>query len=237
MIRSGLQGDEMIIITGASRGIGRYLFDEFRKSGETVYGTYNTTSIDSDKKEYLMKVDISNYSDVKNWIDKISNVINKSTLINCAGINYTSFAHKADIDLWSKVIKVNLIGTFNVIHEVLPIMREESYGRIINFSSVVAQTLIPGASAYSASKAGLWGLSRSLAIENAKHGITINNLNLGYFNLGMIEEVPLEFQTKLKKKIPFGDFGRPDNIMNTIRLLMNTDYINGTSIDMNGGLY
>ena len=84
-----------------------------------------------------MKVDISNYSDVKDWIESIGDNIKKLTLINCAGINYTSFAHKADIDKWSDVINVNLIGTFNVIREVLPIMREEGYGRIINFSSVV----------------------------------------------------------------------------------------------------
>ena len=227
----------MIIITGASKGIGKYLFDEFRKSGETVYGTYNTTSTDFDNKEYLMKVDISNYSDVSNWINCIKININQSILINCAGINYTSFAHKANIDEWSEVINVNLIGTFNVIHSVLPIMRRQGYGRIINFSSVVAQALIPGASAYAASKAGLWGLVKSIAVENARKGITINNLNLGYYNLGMIEEVPLKYQALLKKKIPTGEFGDPDNIFKTIKLLMDTDYINGTSIDMNGCLY
>ena len=156
----------MIIITGASRGIGKYLFNKFWELGEIVYGAYNTTSPDSDKKEYLMKVDISNYLDVKNWILKIRHNMNKLTLINCAGINYTSFAHKAEMDKWSEVINVNLIGAFNVIHETLPTMREEGYGRIINFSSVVAQTFVPGASAYAASKAGLWGLVRSIAIEN-----------------------------------------------------------------------
>jgi len=227
----------MIIITGASRGIGKYLFEEFQKSSETVYGTYNTSYPDSDKKEYLMKVDISNYSDVKDWIESIRNNIKKSTLINCAGINYTSFAHKADIDEWSKVINVNLIGTFNVIHEILPLMREEGYGRIINFSSVVAQTFVPGASAYAASKAGLWGLVRSIAIENARKGITINNLNLGYYNFGMNKEVPQEYQAILKKKIPTGEFGDPDNIIKTIKLLMETDYITGTSININGGLF
>ena len=227
----------MIIITGASRGIGKYLFDEFSRSSETVYGTYNTTTPDPDKKEYLMKVDISNYSEVKDWIKSIRNTINKSTLINCAGINYTSFAHKADIDMWAEVINVNLIGAFNVIREVLPIMREEGYGRIINFSSVVAQTLIPGTSAYAASKAGLWGLARSIAVENTKKGITINNLNLGYYNLGMIEEVPQDYQNILKKKIPTGEFGTPENIYKVIKLLVDSDYINGTSIDMNGGLF
>jgi len=227
----------LIILTGASKGIGKYLFDKFWENGETVFGIYNTTKPDSDKDEYLMKVDISNYSEVKYWIESIRNKTNRITLLNCAGINYSSFAHKANIDEWSKVINVNLIATFNVIREVLPIMREEGYGRIINFSSVVAQTLVPGTSAYAASKAGLWGLARSIAAENAKKGITINNLNLGYYNLGMIEEVSRKYQDVLKKKILTGNFGEPENILSAIKFLRESDYVNGTSIDMNGGLF
>lgn len=227
----------MIIITGASRGIGKYLFEEFWETGETVYGTYYTTLPNTDKKDYLTRVDISNHSDVQNWIDKISNKINEIILINCAGINYNSFAHKADKSQWSNVINTNLIGTFNVIREVLPIMRGESYGRIINLSSVVAQTFVPGASAYAASKAGLWGLAKSISVENIRKGITINNLNLGYYNLGMISEVPKEYQDILKKKIPSGDFGEPKNILNAIKFLIENDYITGTSVDINGGLF
>lgn len=227
----------MIIITGASRGIGKYLFKKFRETGETVYGTYNLTNPDADKKEFVMKVDISNNSDVTDWIEKIKSKITKLTLINSAGINYSSSAHKADVDKWSQVINVNLIGTFNVIRAVLPLMRKEEYGRIINFSSVVAQTLVPGTSAYAASKAGLWGLVKSIAAENARKGITINNLNLGYYNIGMINEVPQEFQEILKKKILTGNFGNPEIIFKSINFLRETDYINGTSIDLNGGLF
>ena len=227
----------MIIITGASRGIGKYLFKKFWETGETVYGTYNLTNPDADKKEFVMKVDISNNSDVTDWIEKIKSRITKLTLINSAGINYSSSAHKADVDKWSQVINVNLIGTFNVIRAVLPLMRMEEYGRIINFSSVVAQTLVPGASAYAASKAGLWGLVKSIAAENARKGITINNLNLGYYNIGMINEVPQELQEILKKKILTGNFGTPEIIFKAINFLRETDYINGTSIDMNGGLF
>ena len=95
---------------------------------------------------------------------------------------------------------------------------------------------MPGASAYAASKAGLWGLTRSIAVENVKNGITINNLNLGYFNLGMISEVPSDFQDLLKMKIPAGRFGEPKNILNAIQLLIENDYINGSSIDINGGV-
>jgi len=227
----------MIVITGASRGIGKYLFNEFRQAGEIVFGTYNTTSPDSEMKEYLMKVDITSYSEVKTWIEKIRSNLNKITLVNCAGVNYSSVAHKADMDKWLGVIKVNLVGTIKVIREFLTFMRDEGYGIIINLSSVVAQSFVPGTSAYAASKAGLWGLAKSIAAENAKKGITINNLNLGYYNLGMIQEVPQEFQDILKKKIPTGNFGEPENILSAIKFLMEADYINGTSIDINGGLY
>ena len=227
----------MILITGASRGIGKYLFERFCELGETVYGTYNLTYPNTNKKGFYTKVDISDYSSVAKWIKIIKSKITKLVLINCAGINYNSFAHKSDINKWSHVIEVNLIGTFNVIRAVLPLMREERYGRIINFSSVVAQMGIPGTSAYAASKAGLSGLTKSIAVENAKRGITINNLNLGYFDIGMISEVSNEFQKLIKDKIPTGNFGNPINIFKAINFIIETDYINGTSIDLNAGLF
>jgi NAD(P)-dependent dehydrogenase (short-subunit alcohol dehydrogenase family) len=227
----------MIVITGASKGIGKYLFEKFDEIGVPVLGIYNTTQPELEKVDFFSKVDICSQSDVSNWIEGIKLKLTKIILINCAGINYNSFAHKADLDAWSKVIETNLIGTFNIIHAVLPIMREQEYGRIINLSSIVAQVGVPGTSAYAASKSGLWGMVRSIAVENAKKGITINNLNLGYHNAGMINEVPEKYQAVLKQKIPTGDFGNPRNIFNAVNFLMNTDYINGTSIDINGGMF
>jgi acetoacetyl-CoA reductase/3-oxoacyl-[acyl-carrier protein] reductase len=115
-------------------------------------------------------------------------------------------------------------------------MRAAGYGRIINFSSVVAQTPVPGTSAYAASKAALWGLSRALAVENASKGITINSLNLGYFDLGIIREVPADLQQSVKARIPSGSFGRPDQIYQAIKFVIATEYMNGASLDLNGGM-
>ena len=133
---------------------------------------------------------------------------------------------------------MNLIGTYHMIRAILPIMREQNYGRIINFSSVIAQKGTPGVSAYAASKAGLWGMTRSLAQENGSMGITVNNINLGYVSLGMgVEQVPLSFQDSIKNQIPSRQFCEPNDIYNTVNYLINTPYVNGTSIDLNGGLF
>lgn len=228
----------MIIITGASKGIGNFLFEKYRTNGLKVLGTFNSSLFESKNQSLLYKVDISSFSEVKDWIDQIENKLENVVLINCAGINYNSFAHKADVEKWEQVIKVNLIGTFNVIRCLLPIMRKQNYGRIINFSSVTAQMGTPGISAYAASKSAMWGMTKSLAVENGLKGITINNINLGYADIGMgINDVPMEYAEKIKKSIPSNKFCSPDDIYNTVEYLIGTNYINGSSIDLNGGIF
>jgi NAD(P)-dependent dehydrogenase (short-subunit alcohol dehydrogenase family) len=227
----------MFLITGASRGIGKYLLKSFVEQGKIVKGTYYNTPPEDNLKEYFTKVNIIDEESVRNWIEKEKQSLNEIVLINCAGINYNSFGHKAKLASWREVIEVNLIGVFNVIKTVLPIMREQNYGRIINFSSVVAQIGIAGTSAYSASKAGLWGLTKSLAIENATKGITINTLNLGYFDIGMITDVPQNMLDIIKQKIPKGELGNPLAILQSVQYLISCDYINGTSLNINGGLF
>lgn len=225
----------VVLITGASKGIGHFLFNHFDEKKIPVYGTYNSSKNAISSNKSYSKVDITNISDVKNWIDNLkidSNII----LINCAGISYNSFFHKSDYDNWKKVIDVNLIGTYNVIRTVIPLMRESNYGRIINFSSVTAIKPTPGISAYAASKSALWGLSKSLSIENASKGITINNINLGYSELGMISQVPPNFMKIIKSQIPSGELCEKEDILNCIYFLINSKYLNGSSIDLNGGL-
>ena len=223
----------MIIIIGASKGIGKFLFEEFKSSGIDVIGTYNSTT---DNSEKLYKVDVTDFNQVGNWIENETHVLKNITLINCAGITYNAFAHKSDPNLWKKVIDVNLVGSFNCIRAVLPIMRSQKFGRIINFSSVVASKGTPGVSAYAASKSALWGMTKSLAQENASLNITINNINMGYSELGMINEVPENFLKELVNQIPAKKLCEPNNILKTVQYLMDCDYINGSSIDLNGGL-
>ena len=227
----------MIIITGASKGIGKYLAEEYSKKDINVFGIYNSTFIESTHpKTVFFKVDTTKDDEIKSWIENNQSDLKEITLINCAGINYNSFAHKADIQKWREVIEVNLIGTFNMISSLLPFMREQSYGRIINFGSVVAELPSPGVSAYAASKSALFGMSKSIAIENASKGVTINNINLGYSELGMISEVPEKFLEDIKKRIPSNKLCKPSDIFNTIEYLRNTEYVNGTEININGGI-
>jgi acetoacetyl-CoA reductase/3-oxoacyl-[acyl-carrier protein] reductase len=223
------------IIIGASSGIGKYIFEYFSllSSGgiSNTVGTYNKNKVDK-----LSYVDVTNEQNIRKFIAYIQ--LNPHIiLINCAGINYNSFAHKTDLQKWKEVVDVNLIGLFNVIKEFLPIMRQNKYGRIINLSSVVPQIGVMGTSSYSASKSALWGMTKTIAKENAELGITINNLNLGYFDVGMTYNIPENIRENIKQTIPMKKFGHPDNILNAIHFLIHSDYITGTSIDINGGLY
>jgi acetoacetyl-CoA reductase/3-oxoacyl-[acyl-carrier protein] reductase len=226
----------MIIITGASRGIGHYLLQKLLSENKDIIGVYNTTSPSSDKV-LMYKVDITKPEQIKKFIAKLKPDIKKIILINCAGTNYNAFAHKADLQKWTQVINVNLVGTFNMINAFLPLMREQNYGRIINFCSIIAQIGVPGTSAYASSKAGLWGLTKAISVENASKGITINNLNLGYFQIGMIDQVPIDMQNKIKLKIPEKEFGNPAEILIAVKYLIDSSYITGTSININGGLF
>ena len=227
----------MIIITGASRGVGKFLFDTYTQLGEEVYGTYNNSTPEFIKSNgHYKRVDIVNYAEVENWIKSIK-LIKDITLINCAGISYNAFAHKADIELWKNVIDVNLIGTYNTIRAVLPSMRGYEFGRIINFSSVTAQKGTPGTSAYAASKAALWGMAKSIAVENASKGITINNINLGYSELGMIDQVPEKYKEAIKMQIPSGEFCKKEEVFKCVEFVRNNNYLNGSSVDLNGGIF
>jgi acetoacetyl-CoA reductase/3-oxoacyl-[acyl-carrier protein] reductase len=227
----------MIILIGASGGIGSFLMNKYLYNGIDVVGTFNSSTPEEKLNKYMYQVDITSHYQVESFKNLIIGKLQNIVLINCAGINYNSFAHKADPIIWESVIKTNLIGTFNLINCFLPYMRKQKWGRIINFSSIVPQIGVPGTSAYAASKAALWGLAKAITAENNQFNITINTLNLGYFNVGMINEIPPKMQEEIRLSIPSGKFGEPEEIYNLIDLLIKNSYIRGTAIDINGGLH
>jgi NAD(P)-dependent dehydrogenase (short-subunit alcohol dehydrogenase family) len=223
----------VILITGASRGIGEMLYQHFRGRGVETFGTFHGSSLDSSA---LDRVDVTSFADVEGWVKKRLPEGSQPVLINCAGITYNSMTHTADPSQWRAVIDVNLVGTFHTVRSVLPAMRAAGYGRIINFASVVGQKGAIGASAYAASKAGLVGLTKTVSLENAAKGITINNINLGYFNIGMIDKVPEKLLSKIVEQIPVGRLGEPQNIVKAVEFLIEASDVTGASLDLNGGL-
>jgi len=225
----------MILISGASRGIGKYLFNTFKNQCKDVIGFYNHTKPTKYSNLYY-KLDVSDFNNVETILTPLLENQKKIILINCAGINYNSFIHKSDPEKWGNVIKTNLIGTYNMIRVVIPFMRGNEYGRIINFSSVVAIKPTPGISAYAATKSAFWGLAKSISVENATKNVTINNINLGYSELGMISEVPAQYLDAIKSEIPMKKLCSPKNIFNTVSYLIDNEYITGESINVNGGL-
>lgn len=226
----------MIVITGITGGIGNYLFNKYYQNGEDIVGTYYQNKPEGKQYSDCYKLDITDNASVEAFVKSISAKLKNFTLINSAGILYNSFAHKANVDNWAEVINVNLIGTFYLTRAFLQPMREQNYGRIINLSSVVSQTGVAGTSAYAASKAGLTGMIKSIALENANKSITINNINLGYFKVGMINSISPEMQQKIREKIALNEFGEPENIFNTIQYIRETPYLTGSCIDLNGGI-
>lgn len=227
-----------ILITGASRSIGLFLLKKFKEEGHTVFGTYNGTKPETDVVEFLTKVDVADTKGVQNWVEKSVNEDDEIVLINCASVNYNSLARRADADDWMNLINVNLGGTFRTINAVLPLMYKKQFGRIINFSSIVAQKGVVGTSAYAASKSALWGMTKTIAAENGQKNITINNINLGYINAGMtLNDVPDKLREQILEQIPSKKLGNLEDVYKTVKYLIDTEYINGTSIDLNGGLY
>lgn len=240
MGRSGNEMDlnrtnSMIIITGASRGIGKYLLNHYKREGKDVIGLYNATKPEVNRDCYH-KVDVTRDDEITSFLNSCPQ-LNNIVLINAAGISYNAFAHKADMDLWRDVIDTNVVGLFNFTRHLLPIMRNDNYGRVINFSSVVAQHGVMGTSAYAASKSALWGLSKALAIENGSKNITVNTINPGYFNIGMINEVPDDLLNSIIQKIPAKRLGDPAELLSTVNYIIENAYLNGATIDLNGGLF
>lgn len=217
------------IITGASRGIGKELLKHYKQNFE-VLGISRTKVSDDN-----LVIDISKKFEVDPLIEVVQD-FDELVLVNCAGLNYNSFLHKSDEEKWVKVIETNLIGLYRIVRVLTPLMREKKWGRIINLSSVTAQVPTPGVSAYVASKSALWGLARTFSAENASLNVSMNNINLGYTNMGMINEVPQKYLDAIIASIPKGELGDAESIIKTIDYIIDNQFIHGASVNLNGGL-
>jgi NAD(P)-dependent dehydrogenase (short-subunit alcohol dehydrogenase family) len=231
----------MIIITGISGGIGKFIGQQFSViNEEEIVGIYNIEKpepSDLTRRINFIQGDLANEADVENLIKQLGENAMEIKLFHCAGVTKNGMSHKTSFSDWQKVISANLDSAFLLAKHLLPIMREQLYGKIIFLSSVVPQIGVMGTAGYSSAKAGLWGLMKTLAKENATKNITVNTLNLGYFNIGMIKEVPQEALKEIIAAIPCKKLGDPVDIFSAIKFIFESTYMTGTSININGGLY
>jgi NAD(P)-dependent dehydrogenase (short-subunit alcohol dehydrogenase family) len=234
--------NKIILITGASGGMGKELTEYFNRQNCKLVLHYHRNSIQTGNSESVMTVqaDLTDEQQVKGMIDAIIERFGRiDVVINNAGISRSSISWKTELEAWKETMAINLDAPFLVSKAVSPIMRDQRSGRIINITSIVAQTGMIGTAAYAASKAGLIGLTKTMSKELASSNVTVNALALGYFNTGMIRDVPQELQEKIIESIPMKQLGDPITVCKTIAWLISKEssYVTGQVINLNGGMY
>ncbi len=237
------------IVTGGGRGIGKSIAEALAKKAVNIVivGTNMTvaekTSADLQEfgvKSIAIRADVSNSSDVRNIFDKTLSEFGKiDILVNNAGITRDSLLIRMKDEDWDAVINVNLKGTFLCSREAVKIMMKQKYGRIINISSVVPFIGNPGQANYSASKAGIVGLTKTIAREYANRGITANAIAPGFIITAMTESIPENIKNEMLKAIPMSRFGTTDDVANAVVFFASPDagYITGQLLHVNGGMY
>lgn len=228
--------DELCIsIIGGSSALGETCSSVFIEHGFRTFCSYNNNLSRADKSNWF-KCDVSSKSSVDSFVMQTTRKSNKHVVIYLAGISVNSMTHRiAEFD-WERVIDVNMTGAFRVAHSFLPYMREHEWGRFIFAGSITPRVGVAGTCAYSASKAGLCGLSRTIAVENATKGITSNCLEIGYMDAGMTYTIPEEFRKKMKETIPIGQFCDPKSIAKSVMYLIDNSDVTGTILSISGGL-
>jgi len=255
---------KVVLITGSSRGVGREIAKEFAMRGCTVIINYCTNKEAAEEtireirrtfdKEFadveyppiyfpelkIIQADVSIERDVVRMMVEIEAEYGRiDILVNNAGIHRNAVSWKMTREKWDAVLGVNLTGAFLCIKHVIPIMRKKKWGRIINTSSVLGQTGAFGGSNYSASKAGLFGLTKSVAREVAKFGITVNCVVFGYADVGMTHTLPREIVDWVIEHTLLKRLATPEEFVGPICFLCTDEasYITGQLIHVNGGLY
>ena len=234
-----------ILITGASGGIGSELVKKFVLLGGNVLGSgTKTEKLDLLKKKYpnikVKKFDIAEHSRIEEFIDDVSLELGGlDILINNAGINMDNLSLRMKDDEWKKVIDINLTSTFFLSKHAIKKMLKNKFGRIVNITSVVGHTGNLGQANYSASKAGIIGMSKSLAMEYAKKNITVNCVAPGFIVSDMTINIAEKVKMYLTSRIPMGKLGTGEDVSNCVAFLSSeqASYVTGETIHVNGGMY
>ena len=237
--------NKKILITGASGGIGNALSKKFLSLGGDVMGTgTKTEKLDLLKKQYqgikVKKFDMSEHSRVEDFIDNVFLELGGlDILINNAGTNMDNLSLRMKDEEWKKVIDINLTSTFLLSKHAIKKMLKNKFGRVVNITSIVGHTGNLGQANYAASKAGILGMSKSLAVEYAKKNITVNCISPGFIVSDMTMNIAEKVKLFLTSKIPMGKLGTGEDVSNCAAFLSSeqASYITGETMHVNGGMY
>ena len=237
--------NKKVLITGATGGIGYSLVKKFSELGSIILATgTNLDKLDNLKNEFkdinIKQFKLDEHAKIEEFIDSCHRDLGGlDVLINNAGITLDNLSIRLADENWKKVIDINLTSTFLMCRYSIKKMLKNRYGKIINITSIVGHTGNLGQANYAASKAGIVGFSKSLAIEYAKKKININCISPGFIKTEMTDKIDDEFKKMLIAKIPSGDLGTGDDIANCTAFLSSdmSDYITGETIHVNGGMY
>jgi 3-oxoacyl-[acyl-carrier protein] reductase len=234
-----------IIVTGASGGIGNSIVEKLNDCGANVLASgTRLEKLEELKSKFnkikILKFDISQSDKIEEFIDNAANELGGlDCIVNNAGITQDNLAIRMSIDEWKKVIDINLTSTFLMSKFAIKKMLKNKKGKIINITSVVGHTGNLGQANYTASKAGLVAMSKSLAIEYAKKNINVNCISPGFIKTAMTDKIDEKFKELIVSKIPSARLGEPEDIANAVLFLAsdNSNYINGETLHVNGGMY
>ena len=235
-----------IIVTGASGGIGNAIIKKLNETGANILASgTKIEKLEELKKKYekikILKFDISQSEKIEEFIENATNELGGSLdgIVNNAGITQDNLAIRMSLEEWQKVININLTSTFLLSKFAIKKMLKNKSGKIVNITSVVGHTGNLGQANYTASKAGIVAMSKSLAIEYAKKNININCISPGFIKTAMTDKIDEKFKEVIISKIPSARLGEPDDIANAVLFLSSdqSNYINGETIHVNGGMY
>ena len=238
--------DKNIIVTGASGGIGNSIVKKLNESGANILASgTRIEKLEELKKNFknikILKFDISQSDKIEEFIENATIELGGSLdgIVNNAGITQDNLAIRMSLDEWQKVININLTSTFLMSKFAIKKMLKNKSGKIVNITSVVGHTGNLGQANYTASKAGIVAMSKSLAIEYAKKNINVNCISPGFIKTAMTDKINDKFKEVIVSKIPSARLGEPDDIANAVLFLSSdqSDYINGETIHVNGGMY